>query len=245
MVRTYRRCRQCSRSDECRVSKFGKRSSQTSATYHNIRAGELLPRLDREASERSTPHAIVHEFSPTLWREALSGQHRDDLLIFGDDVFVCNVAVRLDFCENAESLLSAVDLCEPTRTLREEGKTDHEKDAGHELNAPSCSERGCGIRVADVGASITNKVPFRTSENALKVQLDDLHDKNAPLDSQLLDDDDSTALRMLRNFRKINRHLGRSDSDCDTIEYTSRNEHASAIARNLKRSSNKPEDTRE
>jgi hypothetical protein len=49
---------------------------------------------------------------------------------------------------------------------------------------------------------------------------------------------------MLGNFCKIYRDLRGCDSDRDTVEYTSSNEHPFAIACDLEGSSEKPEDTR-
>lgn len=53
-----------------------------------------------------------------------------------------------------------------------------------------------------------------------------VHDKNTPSDSPLLGANETTTLRGRRNFRNIDRDLSRLDTDTETVDDTSGNEHA-------------------
>ena len=67
-----------------------------------------------------------------------------------------------------------------------------------------------------------------------------LHDENTPFNSQLLNNDDGTTLRVFRDFCKIHWHLRRCDTDCDSVEHPAGNEHTPADSCNLNSSTHKP-----
>lgn len=81
------------------------------------------------------------------------------------------------------------------------------------------------------------------SSNERTAITDEIHDQDAPLDGQLLDDDDSTTLRMLCNLGEVHRYLGGCDSDSDTVKDSSGDQHATTNSGCLDGGSNEPEHT--
>ena len=112
------------------------------------------------------------------------------------------------------------------RRLRKEGKTDHEENARNELYRPSCTE---GIRSGNKGATVS----------------DEVHDQDTPFDGQLLNNDDGTALRVLRDFCEVHRYLRRCDTDSKAVQDASTDQHTAASGGCLDGCSDEPENTRE
>lgn len=136
------------------------------------------------------------------------------------------VAGGLNVSQNVDGFLGAVLHGEPARALGQEGKTDHEEHARDELHTPGRPER-------------------RIASNERAAVADEVHDENAPLDGQLLDNDNGTALRVLRDLGKVHRYLRRRDADRDAVQHSSADQHPTTRDSSLERRPDEPEDARE
>jgi hypothetical protein len=69
-------------------------------------------------------------------------------------------------------------------------------------------------------------------QSALRLT-NEVHDQNAKLNGQLLDDNNAAPLVLFRNLGQVNRHLAGRDADADAIEDASSDELAHAVGRDL------------
>lgn len=72
-----------------------------------------------------------------------------------------------------------------------------------------------------------------------------LHDQDTPLNSQLLNNNDGTTLRVLGNLGEVDWDLRRRDANSDTVQDATSNEHAATSDSNLQSSTDEPPETGE
>lgn len=103
----------------------------------------------------------------------------------------------------------------------QKGNAQHEKDTRNELDSPCSPEGGLPC---NKGTAVTNKV----------------HDENTPLDRPLLDDDDGASLFLLGDFGQVYWDLRRGDTDANTIDEATTDQHGNTVGPGLQRSSQEP-----
>jgi len=64
----------------------------------------LLPHLDGEPGQGALPHAIDNELAPPWSRQSLGGEGLSNFFPFGNDQWVIDVAVSLDFGQDGDGL---------------------------------------------------------------------------------------------------------------------------------------------
>lgn len=153
---------------------------------------------------------MIEEFPPTLGSLPFSDQDGGDFFPFCDDERIIDVAMGLNLRKNLDRFIKSVDFSEPSRGAWKEWKANHEYDSRNELNPPSGSER-------------------RRSWNERAAVPDEEHDENAPLNGKLLDDDERTALLLFSYLCEVDRNLRGSNSDTDSIEKATSDEHTESV----------------
>lgn len=167
--------------------------------------------MDREASKSPPPHAIDNIASPALDTLAFRSKDSSDFLPLRNNQGVLHVALGLNPSQNGNRLLSPANLRQPTRGSRKKRKTAKQNNARHELDSPGSAEGG--RRARDELAAVANEV----------------HDQNAELDGQLLDDDDAPSLVLFCNLGQVDGDLGGGDADTDAVEAAADDQLGAAV----------------
>jgi len=139
----------------------------------------------------------------------------DPLLDFGElmcNVGAAGVALAMDQDEDAFALLPTILGSEPTRRLRENHHSKKKEDGGNHLQTPWDTESSGAV---DVGATVR----------------DVEHDHDAPGDGPLLGTDETSTLRRWSDLGDVDWDLSGADTDTETVDDTSDNEHANVLGR--------------
>lgn len=104
------------------------------------------------------------------------------------------------------SLLPTVLLGKPTWGLGQKEQRNAQEDSGNHLQAPGKPERSVAV---DIGTAIANEI----------------HDQDAPCDGPLLKRDDTATLGWWRDLGDVDRYLSRTDTDTETVDNTTDDQH--------------------
>jgi len=136
-----------------------------------------------------------------------------------------NITTRLNPSKDINSLLGPPHLRQPPRTPRQQWQQRQQNNSRDELNAPSRAERGTTLRRTDEGASVA----------------DEVHEENADFDSQLLNDNDTSAFVLFGDFGKVDGDLGGGNADADSVDEAAGDELADAVRADLEGGADEPE----
>jgi len=134
-----------------------------------------------------------------------------DLPILASNPGAVRVALAMGKHEYSLAFLPAVLGSEPTRRLGQKHHAEEENNGRNHLKCPRNAERGGGTadELAGVG--------------------DVEHDHDSPGDGPLLRAHQATTLGRRRQFRDVDRDLGRADSDAEAVDDATNDEHGDVL----------------
>lgn len=149
---------------------------------------------------------------------ALKLAHVLNVLQFVLDKRMVGVALAVDEAENLASFLPAIVASQPARGLGKRHHEEEEQEGRDHLETPGDAPVGSGVVgdvvASDEGAAVRNVV----------------HDENTPSNRPLLEANEATTFGRGRNLSNVDSNLSRLDTDTDTIDDATDDEHANVLS---------------
>jgi hypothetical protein len=126
-------------------------SSYRGISHHDVHSAKLRPHLDGHAKDDTLDDAGLYQSSEASFSDfALKGKCVFDLLVFGKNLGVVDIAGAVEVGKDMEGLLPAVLGREPAGREREEEEADEEDSTGNSLDTPwNPKRRSALVRVVD------------------------------------------------------------------------------------------------